>query len=88
MSELARNVCLEAIMIKNTLLTTLQSQQETRNGMEERITKVQDVISRIEAPLAVILQAITAGTDITKQAAVKSIEQLKQQSPLFRFSEL
>lgn len=63
-------------------------QEEILSGMESRILEVKETTQRIEPPPTSALQAITAGTEVTKVAAQKSIEARATQSPLSRFGTL
>ncbi|KAI1855398.1 hypothetical protein JX266_000263 [Neoarthrinium moseri] len=64
----------------------VEKQREIMEGMETRIVEVKETTAAIAAPPATILKAITAGTEVTKEAAQKSIEQRAKQSSLSRFA--
>jgi hypothetical protein len=55
--------------------------------MQKRIEGVKETTNQLEAPPETTLKAITAGTDATKQAGAKYIEDKKKQSSLMRFGK-
>ena len=56
--------------------------------MESRIASIKETTSRIEAPPEPTLKAITAGTEVTKNAAQNGLVEKSKQSPLNRFGIL
>jgi hypothetical protein len=64
-----------------------EKQAEILNGMESRIEEVKATTQQIEPPPESALKAIIAGTEVTKDAANKSIQTRAQASPLSRFGE-
>ncbi|KAI5920341.1 hypothetical protein F4810DRAFT_703039 [Camillea tinctor] len=65
-----------------------QRQKEIMDGMESRINEVQETTQLIAPPPQETIKAITAGTEVTKQAAQDSVAQRAKRSPLSRFGEL
>lgn len=55
------------------------------DGMQSRIDDVAQTTNAISAPPPSTLKAITAGTEVTKEAAQNSIEQRAKTSALNRF---
>jgi hypothetical protein len=62
-------------------------QREIMDGMQSRIDDAATTTKAISPPPPSTLQAITAGTEVTKEAAQKSIEQRAKTSALSRFSQ-
>ncbi|TVY67615.1 hypothetical protein Focb16_v002486 [Fusarium oxysporum f. sp. cubense] len=60
-------------------------QREIMDGMQSRIDDVAQTTQAISAPPASTLKAIEAGTEVTKEAAQKSIAQRAKTSALNRF---
>ena len=52
--------------------------------MESRIEAVKETTKQIDPPKT--LAAITAGTEVTKQAGTKYVEEKKKQNGLLRFA--
>ncbi|KAK1777277.1 hypothetical protein QBC45DRAFT_417155 [Copromyces sp. CBS 386.78] len=63
-----------------------EKQQEIMGGMESRIQEVAETTSQITPPPAATVKAITAGTEVTKQAAISHITEKAKSSPLSRFA--
>lgn len=62
-----------------------EKQAEILNGMASRIEEAKATTQQIEPPPESALKAIAAGTELTKEAANKSIQARAQASPLSRF---
>lgn len=64
-----------------------EKQQEIMDGMDSRIQDVAETTAQITPPPASTIKAITAGTEVTKQAALSHITEKAKSSPFNRFGE-